>query len=167
MCAGQAEGDALTPPGERVGLSDVEIRTLSPGQIRAHSEAFLAVAADLEYETWTEQNFLAERPNKWMLSFALWLGGRPIGYAIISLREPGHAHLHHFIIAKPFRARGLGQQMAVEMERRLRDNDIDRLGLKVAIDNDDALRFYRRHGYTEIGREGGYLLMAKHVRESG
>jgi ribosomal protein S18 acetylase RimI-like enzyme len=108
-----------------------------------------------------ERRILALESDKWRLSFALWSGERPVAYAVLSRKAPDQAHLHHFMVARNFRGRGLGKRMIAEMEARARDGGYHRLTLKVAQGNDGARRFYGRHGYAETARESSYLLLEK------
>jgi RimJ/RimL family protein N-acetyltransferase len=137
----------------------VEFRTLDPGTLDAKADAFLAIAADVPGEYWTLAHFLAERPEKWRLSFAAWRAGEPVGYAVLSRRGTDHVHLHHFMVARAARAEGLGGGMVAEMARRAAASGARRITLKVAADNERARAFYERHGFRPAGREGAYEVL--------
>src|SRR5690606_29191462 len=120
---------------------------------RAHMEAHVAdyIAVSADVSPWTAQQFLRDLPGKWDLSFALW-SDRPIGYCILSWRN-GRIHINQFMVAPSARGCGCGAVMLGEAVAR------GARSLKVHPDNTGAIRFYRRHGWTEAGRENGYLLM--------
>ena len=139
------------------------IRTLSADDVRAHLDAILAVAADVEGEQWSCENFLRELPGKWDLSFALWSAeGLPVAYAVLSRKERD-AHIHHFMVAAGLRGEGLGAGMLCEAECRAALMKCRRLTLKVAKANIGAQRFYTGHGFGNDSREGDYLRMFKFV----
>ena len=62
--------------------------TLTPADLVAHEKQFLAIASDVPGEYWTLENLLADLRDKWLLSFAVWLEGVPIAYAIVSRKTP-------------------------------------------------------------------------------
>ncbi len=124
--------------------------------MRASIDPLLEIAADVPGEYWTLQHFLADLPAKWRLSFAMAVADRPVAYAIQSRKEPATCHLHHLMVHRDWRGRGLGAGMLAEMARRARAEDLQRMSLKVAAGNTRAAAFYRRHGYTLSGRDGDY-----------
>jgi len=138
-----------------------EVRTLRRLDIEAFSDAFVAIAADQPGEYWTKTHFMHDLPAKWSLSFAVWSGGQPIAYAILSAKDAGHAHLHHFMVSSAHRGSGLGARMAAEMERRVVHGGFTRLTLKAALANPRSLDFYRRLGYRRLSDEGDYAYLEK------
>jgi ribosomal protein S18 acetylase RimI-like enzyme len=135
----------------------VEIRQLARDELAASIAEFVGIAADVAGEYWAAQHFLSDRPRKWELSSAAWQGGTPVGYAIVSERGPGHAHLHHFMLAPAARGCGLGSRLAQFMIELAKGQGYRQLTLKVAADDQRALRFYRRLGFAD-GRHDGRLL---------
>lgn len=130
------------------------IKTLSKPLVEKHMAALIAIAADVPNEYWTEEHFFAERPRKWELSFGVWKE-RLVGYAILS--QSVHVHIHHFMIARPERNRGLGKIMIEEAITRAGDTP---LTLKVHKDNHGAIRFYQRHGFVKTN-ENEYIFMQR------
>jgi ribosomal protein S18 acetylase RimI-like enzyme len=153
-----ALGTARTVSGSPAATT---FRTLHPEHIRGDPQGFLAVAADVPGEYWTAEHFLVELAEKWRLSFAAWIGGRPAGYAVLSRKSPERIHLHHFGVAPDHRRTGLGRRMAAEMEARARRSDSRWLTLKVAAANTGAQRFYRRRGFRLVDAGGSYWLYRK------
>ena len=139
----------------------IAFRTLTAAAVRRNLDALVAVAADVPGEYWAAENFLAERPDKWRLSFGVWLDDRLIGYAILSRPGPEHIHLHHFMVAAAERNAGHGKHMVTEMVARCRAAGADTLTLKTPQDNSGAIRFYSRFGFAETGAERGHIVMTK------
>lgn len=137
------------------------IRPLSANLIRAHLPAFIAVAADQRGPHWGEENFLRKLPWKWRLSLVAWHDGIPVGYAVVSRRARGHAHLHHFMIRSDYRDRGLGALLMAEMETRARGLGYCELTLKAQKSSASARRFFCRLGYRPISDDGEYILLGK------
>ena len=136
----------------------LEFATLDRGRMHALLDALLAVSADSS--PWDRSNFLAELPGKWEHSFVAMEGG-PVGYAILSRRDPGWLHVHQFMVAAPDRGCGIGARMMEEARRRADAAGRSGLSLKVAIGSVGAMRFYARLGFVEGASEGGYVWMRR------
>lgn len=63
-------------------------RDLAPSDVYDHESDFLGIAADIPGEYWSRENLLMELPEKWNLSFAVWVGNRPVAYASCRRRTP-------------------------------------------------------------------------------
>ncbi len=136
----------------------LEFATLDRGRMHALLDALLAVSADAS--PWDRPNFLAELPGKWEHSFVAMEGG-PVGYAILSRRDPGWLHVNQFMVAPPDRGRGIGARMMEEARRRADAAGRSGLSLKVAVGSVGAMRFYARLGFVEGAREGSYVWMRR------
>jgi len=55
--------------------------------------------------------------------------------------------VQNLYVAPTHRRRGIGTRLLAAAEERLADNGVDRVALNVMATNEDARRFYRRHGY--------------------
>lgn len=100
----------------------------------------LALTADrLDWPPWTEQQFLANRWDKWVLSFM-----DDTGVAILSRIAEDHVHLHLLAIHPDLRGRGNGTRFMREIDRRV---GAQRFTFKVPGDSEDTVRFYLRHGF--------------------
>ena len=133
----------------------INFTTLSKGLIEAHLPALIAVAADVPGEYWDAEHFLVDLPEKWALSFVAFKGqGNLIGYAIASRKDPQTIHLHHFMVTRDWRSRGVGEEMMGELLNRVADYGASRLSLKAATPR--SVAFYRRNGFAEIERQGRY-----------
>lgn len=162
MQTGNGAGCTSSSSASGTGTADTPvIRPLSAEDVRTHWPAFQAIAADVPGEYWREEHFLLDLPGKWRLSCAAWQDGTPVGYAIVSRKAPGHAHLHHFMVAAPYRGSGLGTRMLAAIQQRCRAEGVARLTLKTRHANPQSRRFYLRHGFEECGEEGDHLVLGK------
>lgn len=60
--------------------------------------------------------------------------------------------LYHLAIAASFRGRGIGTRLMEEVESRLRAKGCIRCYLLVLADNDEAIRYYEKHGWENMDR---------------
>lgn len=56
--------------------------------------------------------------------------------------------LSNLAVTKRYRGRGIGEKMLTHVESKARALNLNRVGLMCAIDNRDARRFYKNHGYA-------------------
>lgn len=139
--------------------SGFSFRPLDAATFERDAAAFLAIAADVPGEHWASESFLKPLPEKWPLSFAAYDGERPIGYAILSRRGPERVHLHHLMVAPPYRGQGLGARMVEAMAAKAREAGARELSLKSRGPRAEA--FYRRHGFVRIGTENDYAVFVR------
>jgi ribosomal protein S18 acetylase RimI-like enzyme len=110
-----------------------------------------------DYSEWGPHEFLAELPDKYMLSFAV-MDVKVSGYAVMSRKWPDRVHIHHFMVHHAMRSSGLGKEMLLETTRRAGPKP---LTLKVPDFNIDAIRFYERHGFRKENLENNIFWMRK------
>jgi ribosomal protein S18 acetylase RimI-like enzyme len=58
--------------------------------------------------------------------------------------------LYHLAVATSFRGRGVGSRLMDEIESRLRAKGCIRCYLMVLADNDEAMRYYEKHGWETM-----------------
>lgn len=58
--------------------------------------------------------------------------------------------LYHLAVAASFRGRGIGSRLMDEIESRLRAKGCIRCYLMVLADNDEAIRYYEKHGWENM-----------------
>lgn len=147
-------------PVEELGRK-LQLLDILPELIEARPAMFLAVAEDVPGEYWALENFLAELPMKWELSFAVAVDDRIVAYSVISQKSDTHCHLHHCMVHREFRGLSIGGLMLQEMERRARACHMTRITLKTRSESHDAQRFYVRAGYTLCSDGEAYLTYEK------
>jgi len=121
----------------------------------------LSIAADVEGEYWKEEHFLLDLADKWKLSWVVLIHERPIAYAILSRKGPAHAHIHHFMIAAPYRSQGLGKHILDMVMRQATKLGCDMFTLKVRNNDEVAKRLYAAFGFRVEGPDGEYLRLEK------
>jgi ribosomal protein S18 acetylase RimI-like enzyme len=134
----------------------LEFATLDRDRLVAWIDDLHAISADSS--PWDISSFLLDLPGKWEHSFVAMQGG-PVGYAILSRREPGWLHVHQFMVAPSRRGHGIGALMMGEARRRADAAGRSGLSLKVDRGAAAAIRFYERLGFRALATERGYLWM--------
>jgi ribosomal protein S18 acetylase RimI-like enzyme len=73
--------------------------------------------------------------------------GKPVGLCIVS-----RANLDMLFVAPSERGKGVGERLLADAEARMRESGVKEAYLYVALGNDGAVRFYERHGWTDLGK---------------
>lgn len=123
-------------------------QTLTKELCQQNMAALIAVSEDVS--DWQEAHFLADLPNKWQLSFIAFYQDQPVAYAILSNKWPERVHIHQFMVSKTHRGQGVGEKM---LQQAIVRAQMLPLTLKVAHDNQGAIRFYLHNGFTLLERE--------------
>jgi GNAT superfamily N-acetyltransferase len=81
-------------------------------------------------------------------------GGTPVGYALVAGGSPSQtwaiesaATLETIVLLPEARGAGLGSALIERVKDEVRAAGVTHLGLGVVGGNEDAIRFYRRHGF--------------------
>ena len=131
----------------------VHLEALTRSRAEELAEELLAMNVDSDWDDWTRDNLLFDRPGKWDVSLLATTGGRPVAWAVASWGPEG-LHLHHIVVAPDHRSAGIGARMLGELSRRAAPGT---LTLKVHGQNTAAARFYERLGFTPgATTPGGY-----------
>jgi ribosomal protein S18 acetylase RimI-like enzyme len=136
----------------------IRYKLLSREQALRYGESLLALGADNVWENWTGSNLLEPRPDKWLLSTFAIAEDNPVGYAIAS-RQGDAVHLHHLIIGREWRGRGIGRNLLRHLARKARATGASRLTLKVYKQNQQAAAFYQRLGFDIYGEVKEMMMM--------
>ena len=139
------------------------IRDLTKEEVTANYPKLKSISSDIDDESWTLDNFLAERPGKWKFSFAVWHKGLPVGYAILSVLNDSDVHLHHFMVSAKHRRQGLGGRIVAEMISRCQNADMHTLKLKVNKSNHEAIRFYESHSFFTVDQDESYHTLSRQL----
>jgi ribosomal protein S18 acetylase RimI-like enzyme len=75
--------------------------------------------------------------------------GRIAG-AVVGGFDGRRGMVYHLAVAEPSRRLGIGVLLMDELERRLKAKGCIRCYLLVTVDNDHAMRFYEKHGWTHM-----------------
>tara|TARA_R110000796_G_scaffold16484_5_gene51489 strand:- start:57476 stop:58042 length:567 start_codon:yes stop_codon:yes gene_type:complete len=79
----------------------------------------------------------------------------PLGFVLVQA-VLDEAEINTIVVTPSARGLGVGKKLLSGVEERLRADDVTRMLLEVAIDNEPALRLYRGFGFAEIGRRKRY-----------
>ena len=71
--------------------------------------------------------------------------------------HPAHLHID---IHPDYQRQGIGTALLDHLTAYLRDQNIGSVMLNVAADNDGAIRFYEKYGFSELGRTKHEIAMA-------
>ena len=83
--------------------------------------------------------------------------GEVAGYALLLFRRGvPTARIYGLAVASSHRGRGLGRRLLVAAETEARRHRCRRLTLEVATSNRQAVRLYRKQGYSLLARLGPY-----------
>lgn len=102
-------------------------------------------------ERWTDESFLLDLPDKWLLSVLVKDDQMILAYAIISGRSVSrhHAHLHRIVVGAPHQAMGLGRLMLDHAQKLAVERGYIGMTNFVSPRNVTALRFFSHLGYSE------------------
>jgi ribosomal protein S18 acetylase RimI-like enzyme len=82
--------------------------------------------------------------------------GKLAGFTIVDSRPPRPGYMVTIDVAPDMRRHGVASVLLAEVESRLRRQRSPGIRLEVAVNNQSAIDFYRRHGFREIGLKQGY-----------
>ncbi len=137
----------------------LEFLDLTQERAARYAQALLSFSRDAEWENWTIENLMSERPSKWDLSVVVVSNGCPVGYGICSDRETS-AHVHHFVVSPECRSKGVGKLLLARLAVKALDAGFERMTLKVHTGNDRAVRFYENNSMKITGEENGLYWMS-------
>jgi [ribosomal protein S18]-alanine N-acetyltransferase len=83
---------------------------------------------------------------------------RIVGFLVAQKQTRGAGHIVTIDVLPEVRRAGLGSLLMAECEQRLRRAGCSVIYLETAVDNDIALRFYHRHGYSVLKTIPRYYL---------
>ncbi len=125
-----------------------------PGMTGADLDAVAAAEARIYPFPWTRGNFadsLAAGHGAWLAQE----GGRMIGYAVM-MQVLDEAHLLNISVLPELQRSGRGSALLAHLVAQARKRDATRMLLEVRPGNLAGQGFYRRYGFTEIGRRRDY-----------
>jgi ribosomal protein S18 acetylase RimI-like enzyme len=111
---------------------------------------------------WNEENFLLELPKKWELSYLVISKNKAISFIIASMKEKMY-HIHRLGVAPGYQRQGIGYGLLNILTNQAANDSIHSISLKVAKDNENAIKFYELNGLKIAGRSNSHFLMTKEV----
>lgn len=121
---------------------------LTYDKAKQFARQLLGLGRDLQWDNWTEENLLADRPAKWLLSLLARKQDVLVGYVICSQPQADTIHIHHFVVGSEWRSRGVGAGLLDALIHSAYQRQITRITLKVYKRNTTAIAFYQSHGFT-------------------
>ena len=123
------------------------------------NESHVSQIAELEKlcfsDAWSENSIRSELTNK----LSLWLVAvdcdRVAGY-IGSQTVLGWADMMNLCVSPDYRRQGIGEKLAVELERQLREEKVECLTLEVRVSNAPAIALYEKLGFRQVGKRPRY-----------
>lgn len=82
--------------------------------------------------------------------------GGLVGFVIVDSRPGRPAYMVTIDVDPRFRRGGAATALLQAVEQRLLRAGVTAIRLEVAVNNESAIAFYRRHGFLEIGRKPDY-----------
>jgi ribosomal-protein-alanine N-acetyltransferase len=82
--------------------------------------------------------------------------GAIVGFIVAEANKRGSGHIVTIDVLRDVRRSGIGSNLLIAAEGRLRLANCDHVRLETAVDNAAALRFYERHGYAVTRTIRGY-----------
>ncbi|HPG91912.1 MAG TPA: GNAT family N-acetyltransferase [Clostridia bacterium] len=74
------------------------------------------------------------------------------------------AHLHIDILPD-FQRMGMGRKLIDALMQKLRENKIRGVKLSCSVKNKNAIAFYRKYGFSELGKQGGCVIFGYDLGE--
>ena len=78
------------------------------------------------------------------------------GFTIMDHRPPQPAYMVTIDVDPGMRRQGVATVLLKEVEKRILRAGASAIRLEVAVNNQSAIEFYKRHGFREMGRKPGY-----------
>ena len=123
----------------------------------------VALESAVQSFPWTAKNFedaLAAGYSAWVLR----QGTELIGFCIVML-APDLAHILVIAVARERQGQGLGRQLLEQAARSARQFGAEGLLLEVRPSNRQALEFYAKRGFVQIGVRRDYYPAGRSQRE--
>lgn len=89
---------------------------------------------------------IARDPNLFLIAQA---GDEVIG-TVLGGYDGRRGMMYHLAVSTPYRRQGIAEMLVTELERRLQAKGCTRYYLLVTEDNNEAIRFYEKHGWEEM-----------------
>ena len=117
--------------------------------------ACLAMLSEKNVEpSWRENDFLEAMNNPQALVF-LYEEKAVLGY-IVCYFAADEAEISSIAVDRDFRRRGIGDCLLSDASDYLQEKKVTRMFLEVREHNDGAISFYRKNGFSDVGRRRNF-----------
>ncbi len=129
-----------------------------------HINDFVAISKDVPHEYWTASNYLMDLKNKWEISTACFCEDVLYSFIIASEKDDDLVHIHKFMVNPKKRNMGVGNKTLIHFINQL-NTKIKKITLKVYVDNQVAIGFYKKNGFQIIDSKMELLVMEKIIQK--
>jgi ribosomal-protein-alanine N-acetyltransferase len=130
-------------------VSDINIRPMQVHDV----EAIAVIENSAYYAPWPKAAFSASVGV--YPAFVIEKHTQIVGYVIFSVAKD-EAHILNFVVAPAFQHQGLGRILLQFILEILRQNDVMRVSLEVALNNEAAIHLYEAFGFKREGMRKHY-----------
>ncbi len=81
-------------------------------------------------------------------AFCVWDGETMIGFVLTAIEKGGEGCIVTIDLLEQYRRQGLGSRLIGMAEQALAGRKVRKIVLQVAVENENAIAFYEKHGYT-------------------
>jgi ribosomal-protein-alanine N-acetyltransferase len=131
---------------------------------KADIDDVMAIEQRVYSHPWTPGNFEDSLNSAYYARLLRDSAGSLLGYFLV-MPVVDEAHLLNLSVDAAFQHQGYGQRLMHEAVKLARLNDLKTMLLEVRVSNRQALAFYSRFGFREIGRRKNYYPAADQQRE--
>jgi ribosomal-protein-alanine N-acetyltransferase len=132
--------------------------------LKADIDAVVAIEQRVYSHPWTAGNFEDSLNSAYYARLLRDAARRLLGYFLI-MPVVDEAHLLNLSVDAEFQHRGYGQHLMHEAVKLSRLHNLGTMLLEVRVSNRQAIAFYSRFGFGEIGRRKNYYPAADNLRE--
>lgn len=137
---------------------DFLIHALEKDLLKKYIQNFVQLSKNnIVDEYWIEDNFLVDLNKKWELSCYVTDSLEKITGFLIASEKEESVHIHKFVVDAPVQGKGLGARMLTYLQNRIHKP----ITLKVHKENEMAIGFYARNGFTIQDERGDLYTMIK------
>lgn len=107
---------------------------------------------------WKGENYLADLPGKWRVSRIGMADGRPLAFAINSIRGR-YLWVHRLMVGADHRGASIGHVAIEACQSIVRDEGLNGILVKTPLSNVRALKFYLREGFARLPDSGDHAVL--------
>lgn len=138
---------------------EIEIRPMRKGDIKD----VLNIQKESGLSFWSFLDYEKEISNKDSIcKVAEFANKKVVGFVVVHLlfgdmeNQYGSAEIYNIAIKEKFRKKGIGQKLLNETIGDLKNQKISEVWLEVRKSNENAIKFYRKNGFTKKSERKNY-----------